>query len=234
MSPTERGRRHRARRRQQAQQQPQPVPPAEVQMVGVTSEAILAELIASRGLVSALHKAIAFKAASALVSNNPRNAEAWLALLPPITRSSSGERHSESGVRERVLQLIENHIEADRIEEAEREVTELEALRQEVAALRARLGEQPGGAPALTDQAKTITPSLGDIMPPSENANLARSSRAPVGPDDRPPPVVLDLTPEPAPPPPAPRPTVPEEWDASPSGQAFRAWRDAGGMIDYL
>src|SRR5260370_40417340 len=67
----------RSRRARERKRQARPAPPINEQMTGVTVEAILAELIASRGLVTALHKSIAFKVSKALVRDNARTAEAW-------------------------------------------------------------------------------------------------------------------------------------------------------------
>jgi hypothetical protein len=246
---------------------PPPAPSVEVQMVGVTSEAILQELIVSRGLTSAFHKACAAKAAKALARDHPRDASAWLELLPLAARvDASGRTVSASAVKQRLLELVMNAKAADATElrrrvargEAlcERERLELrlaeldeggdeqaaEAISTSAGAVAAgAAGALPAARPpsiegASSDQVegapsnaeRVITPSIGDIVPPGERSD---------GPPGAPlrqarPPTILDVKPEPVAP--TPRETVAEEWDRSPGGQAYHAWRRAHPDEDVL
>jgi hypothetical protein len=224
----------------------QPAPPVEVQMEGVSSEAILAELIRTRNLVSAFHKAIAHKAANALARDNPRSAVAWLELLPPAERvDASGRTVSAQQARKRLYELVMNAVAADQIEKKIEEQREVERLRLEVAELRARLSEpstlartdqavpQQGGAlssPAGSAPSPIDVPTSA-ILPPGENPDLPQNQRMGSYPDDakRKPPVVIDATPAPA----RARETVSGEWDRSPSGRAWHEWRRTHGDDYY-
>jgi hypothetical protein len=206
-------------------------------MAGVTSEAILAELIGSRGLTSAFHKACAAKAAKALARDHPRDASAWLELLPSAGRVA--ERVvSAHDAKQRLLELVMNAQAADQVEEAR----EVDALRAENARLRGLVdavavdraaGVAAGGTlarPSPTPEVeRVITPSIGDICPPGERSD---------GPPGAPlrqakPPVVIDQVPAPAPV--AGDPTREGEWDRSENAAKWREYRRThGDMDDYL
>jgi hypothetical protein len=188
---------------------PPPVPSIEAQMQDVTGESILQELVTTRGLTSRFHRAVAAKASSALARNSPRDAMAWLELLPPAGRvDASGRTVSADQARDHLWQLFLNAQAADQIEERKA----IDKLREENASLRARLGEAPPQVEppvnlSVSDKSKPITPSLGDIVPWSE-----RTDRPPDPPLREPkPPVVIDATPVPT-------------WDDTPGGKAYHEW----------
>jgi len=220
---------------------PAPVPSVEEQMEGVTSESILAELIGSRGLTSAFHRACAAKAARALARDHPRDASAWLELLPTATRVA--ERVvSANDAKQRLLELVMNAQAADAVEEQR----EVDVLRAENARLRAGLGAvaidraaevAAGGTLArpspIPEVERVITPT--DIMPPCERSD------GPPGPPLREakPPTVIDVVPAPQPPPNIPTragdPTREGEWDRSENAAKWREYRRThGDMDDYL
>jgi len=193
---------------------PAPQPPVstsvEVQMLGVSSESILQELVASRGLTSRFHRACAAKAAQALARNSPRDAMAWLELLPPAGRvDASGRTVGAQEARDKLWELYLNAVAADQIEEQK----EVDRLREENAALRAQLVGAPlqvEGAPNANRDSlsteRTITPSIGDITPPGE-----RTDKPPDPPlREAKPPTVIDVKPVP--------------WDETPSGKAYHEW----------
>jgi len=179
-------------------------------MVGVSAESILQELVNTRGLTSRFHRAVAAKASQALAKNSPRDAMAWLELLPAAGRvDAAGRNVSAEQARERLFELVTNAVAADEIEEQR----EVDKLRAENAALRAQIGQ-----PVAVDRAAVvavsgtdtrpspITPSIGDIVPPGE-----RTDKPPDPPLREPkPPVVIDAKPVP--------------WDQTPSGRAYHDW----------
>jgi hypothetical protein len=228
---------------------PPTVPSVEEQMQGVSSESILAELIASRCLRSAFHKACAAKAAKALARDHPRDASAWLELLPPPMRvDASGRTVSGEAARSRLLELVMNAQAADAVEEQR----EVERLQRENAELRARLGavavdraagvadvgtaSRPSPTPATPELVvapvpRLITPTEADIIPPSE-LGVPR----PAYPDDakaqaRRNAPVIDNPPQPV----AGDPTRADEWDRSENAARWREYRRThGDMDDYL
>jgi hypothetical protein len=116
MSSTERSARRRARKRQAA-----PPKPIKEQMAGVNAEAVLAELISTRNLVSPLHKSIAFKVAKALARDDAVKASRWLEFLPPAVRvEGSSAPGGLSDAKQRFLAGVMNAVAADRIERRQR------------------------------------------------------------------------------------------------------------------
>jgi hypothetical protein len=145
------------------------------------------------------------------------------------------ERGDELSERERLLLRL-HELDEPPPDEADAPTDEVTALRLEVAQLRARLGEAPPpqieSAPALTaqtDQPKVITPSVGDITPPSEFGVVRTGAQRPpmsadfarYKPGARKPP--LDLKAEPAAAP------APRSWDETEDAARWREWRDSGG-----
>jgi hypothetical protein len=145
LSAAERSRRARARKRQA-----KPAPSVERQMAGVTHASVLADLIASRGLTSALHKSIAAKVADAFVKDDPATASRWMAFLPPMRAETASPTVSASDARARVLALVLNAVAADDVERAQRiergEANEADMLRQRLAEI-----ERPLPAPDEPD-----------------------------------------------------------------------------------
>jgi hypothetical protein len=129
-------------------------------------------------------------------------------------------------------------------DEAVAEVDEVAQLRAKVAQLEARLGEAPppvsNETPAVSNETpqKTITPSIGDIVPPSEIGEVRTGMQRPPPSEDfarferrfkpgsRQP--VLDLKPEP-------QPAPPQSWDETEGGKAWHEWRERNPhLVDYL
>jgi hypothetical protein len=175
LSPAERSRRARARKRQA-----KPAPPIETQMAGVTKEAVLADLIESRGLTSPLHKSIAAKIADAFVRDDPNTASRWMDFLPPMRAETGGPPTvSASGARKRVLELILNRIGADRIERAARveahdpTLTEREMLQfridqidEQVASNQGEEGDEPDDEiTALRAEVERLRLLVGEALP---------------------------------------------------------------------
>jgi hypothetical protein len=218
MTATERSRRRRAK--------PRPIK---------SSDEIFQALVAQRNLFSAFDRALATQITNALVDGDLAEAVRALQYLPPVIRADvTTPVPSAVEAREKLWQLVLNAKEADEVEEA----SEVERLRLEVAELRRRLG---GPAPDQAAKAKhvlhspegdtkVIDPPTSAILPPSENSHLPQNARPAPGRYDAPKPVppVIDVKPEPVP-----RPTVPDEWDRSANGQAWREWFDREGHLFY-
>jgi hypothetical protein len=236
MTSAERSKRSRLRRRQARQ-----VKPLAVLMADVTSESVLHDLIAERRITTSFHRTIALKIVNALANDKLALAEKLLNHLPAVCGEVSASPTDSAGFDDKLWAGIASAFAATRAERGE--LSELEQLRLENAQLKQRLDglpvTPPVGTGALAANAPTtaapITPSLGDIVPPSEIGVCK-----PTYPDDgrykpgasKP---VLDLKPEPVKPepPPQPAPTAPARtpsWDSSPNAAAWREWRDSGGL----
>jgi hypothetical protein len=199
--------------------------------VPVTAKEILSSLIESRNINSAFDRALALSIVNSVCGGDLASAVRGLALLPPATRTETGEVIGASAVRAKVLQMVLNAVASDETEQVERDTKELDQLRAEVADLRRRLA---GGAPVEGDQASTavstervVVPTTGNIMTRGEWEGVPPMRGTPLRE-----PVTIDAKAEPAPAPPAP--TVAGRWDESEHGRLFREWRAAGGLIDYL
>lgn len=166
-----------------------------------SAEDVLAALCQSRRIVSHFDRLLAVKVVNCLIEGKIAEAVRALDHLPPPSRSEEvGSTHGGLNHRERVYQLIVSAIAGDQVEQA----PELERLRAENEALRARLGETlpvsgTGSEPVSGTSPKVITPRTGDIVPPGEQSDLAANARRQVGADDwkAGPKPVLDLKPEP-------------------------------------
>jgi hypothetical protein len=199
----------------------------------VTAREVLSSLIESRNITTPFSKALAVSVVNAVCSGDLANAVKALAMLPPVTRGEvSATTMSAEHARERLLELVLNACAADQFEAEQVEKREVAALKAEVAELRRRLGEPSNDQAAKRDYShvltvpgdapKTITPSLGDIVPPREQSDNPQNMRPPKYDSPKPAPPVIDATPVPTAPP---SPTVPGQWDQSPSGQAWHEWR---------
>ena len=100
---------------------------------------------------------------------------------------------------------------------------QIEALQGEVAALKAQL-VGAGLIPALPDVPVNLAPAQGidptEVVPPGEYLGVPPMR----GLDDPKPPVTIEGKAKVAPP-------APQNWDATDSGKAWNAWRDAGGLV---
>jgi hypothetical protein len=224
-------------------------------------------LVELHRLTEPAHRALAWRASNALVSGGSSNlseAVRAIALLPSPRGMTAAERATHvSGhtARQRLMELILNAIIVDRQELARRAergeaLTKVEALRLQLYRAEQaeagadhpeveRLGEHAGEELARLQDLptnpqkgeKVITPSTGDILPPSENSHLPQNMRAPVGADDwkAAPKPVIDVVPTPVEPAAraAPSPTVAGEWDRSEHGKLWREYRALHGD-DYL
>jgi hypothetical protein len=236
MTSSERSKRSRLRRRMARQAEP---PPIDRVMADVTSESVLHDLIAERRITTGFHRTIALKIVNALANDELALAEKLLNHLPAVCAEvSHSPTHGSSSLDDRLWEGIASAIAADEVEQA----PELERLRAEVARLKAQIGESPVTPPAVATDAlaanavettaapKVIDPPTSAIIPPGE-IGVPR----PIYPDDpKPKPgrnTIIDAEPVKAaaperPPQGAP---APQSWDDSPNGQAWKAWREAGG-----
>jgi hypothetical protein len=192
----------------------------------------LQSLCASRGIREGTSEyLIASRWVNAMAENAYGDAIRLMDMLPPRIKADVTSRVVGSAeIRDKMWELYCNAVAADQVEEAR----EIDRLRAENAALRARLaGEQAVAAPILPATGPVasggarpaITPSIGDITPPSERCDLPQNQRMGVYPDDaklaaRRNAPVIDATPVPVA-----RETVPGEWDASPTGRAWHEYR---------
>jgi hypothetical protein len=168
MSKAERQRRYRARKRER-----RAAPSIQEQMEGVSGESILQELIKTRGLQSDFHKAVAAKAADALARESPRDATAWLELLPQVRIDASGRSMGAQAARDQLFELVTNAIAAD-MHDLRRRAEKGERL-SEADALRLRLAEIDEGAPERAVAPPVPLPGLGAATLPAgaETAPLA-------------------------------------------------------------
>jgi hypothetical protein len=105
----------------------------------------------------------------------------------------------------------------------------VEKLRAELAAKDTRIGELEttlAGSVPLPPNAVKLSlrndNASRDVKNFTDSVKNLTSATAPAAP------------PQPAPPPPAAAPAAPRTWDDTPGGQAWHAWRDAGGFVpDY-
>jgi len=182
LTPAERSRRARARRKQQTK--PETPPSTEA-----TAEQVLAALVQSRRIVSHFDKLLAVRAVNALMSGKIVEGVKCLEHLPaPVRSEASTPALGEHSARERVLQLIQAAIAADKVELAQRaergeQLSERDQLRLRLAQLDEQPpDEQPGeeaeveelrrqnvelrrllaGAEPTSGTARVITPSIGD------------------------------------------------------------------------
>jgi hypothetical protein len=194
----------------------------------------LTALISSRRIVNRFDQMLAVRTINALAEGKIVEVIKLLDALPQPYRAEAvaATAVSATDAKERLLELVLNACAADRFEAEQVEQTEITALRAEVAELRRRLGEQPNVDCSLhlppEGEPKTITPSTGDILPPSENSHLPQNARAPVGADDAKykPGRNTIIEHEPVKPAPSPTPMPPpQNWDETENGRAWNEWR---------